>query len=116
MKTRYLLGLPFVAIGINNSEVEALVDTGFNGALLLPSARISGLGLKRIGIVDYAMADGSIVQTGIFMAKAKWLDKEQEIAVVATESDFALVGMELLGQARTVLEPAKGVLEIVPSG
>ena len=112
MRTRYFLGLPFAEIGVSGSEVEALVDTGFNGALLLPSARISELGLKRIGWVDYAMADGSIVQTGVFTAKARWLEREQEIAVVATDSDFALIGMELLAGARTLMEPAKGILSI----
>lgn len=115
MRTKYLMGLPFAAISITGSEVEALVDTGFNGALLLPSARIGELGLKRIGWVDYAMADGSIVQTGVFAAKVKWLEQEQEIAVVATESDFALIGMELLAEARTLLEPSRGILSIEPA-
>jgi clan AA aspartic protease len=113
MKTRYLMGLPFAVIGINSSEVEALIDTGFNGALLLPLETINGLGLERIGWVDYAMADGSVVQTGVFSARVKWLDKEQDAAVVATESDFALIGMELLAGARTLLEPASRIIEIV---
>lgn len=115
MRTRYLMGLPFATININNSEIEALVDTGFNGALLLPSETINSLGLKRIGWVDYAMADGSIVQTGIFTAKTRWLEREQDVAIVSTESDFALIGMELLADARTLLDPVNRIIDISPA-
>lgn len=55
MKTSYLLGLPFATIKVNGRMIEAMVDTGFNGAVLLPASLVSELNLIEIGFVQYAM-------------------------------------------------------------
>lgn len=69
MKTRYLLGLPFVTFKIKAEEIEAIIDTGFNGSLLLPIKIIERLNLEEIGTAHYAMADGAATQTKTFVAK-----------------------------------------------
>ena len=61
MKTRYLLGLPFVTFKIKAEEIEAIIDTGFNGSLLLPIKIIERLNLEEIGTAHYAMADGAAI-------------------------------------------------------
>lgn len=112
MKTRYLLGLPFMTLFIGQKEIEVLIDTGFNGSLLLPQTTIHELGLKKIGFAQYAMADGAVVETEVFVADVNWLEKERKVSVIASQSDVALLGMELLRQAKTTLAPAKNILMI----
>ncbi len=67
MKTRYLFGLPFASVTIDSSNIEFLVDTGFNGALMLPKELVEKLNLKRIGFTKYTMADGTISKAAIFV-------------------------------------------------
>ena len=47
MKTRYLFGLPFASILVEDREIEFLVDTGFNGSLLMPLQKIKEITEKQ---------------------------------------------------------------------
>ena len=100
MNGRYLFGLPFFTISINSEQIEFLVDTGFNGALLLPLRKIHELNLKRVGFTEYAMADGSVVASEMFSVEIKWLNEKRLVSVIGSDSDFMLLGMELLRNAR----------------
>ena len=115
MNGRYLFGLPFFTTSIHSKQIELLADTGFNGALLLPLRIIRELSLKRVGFTEFAMADGSIVTSEIFSAEIEWLNKKRLVSVIASHSDFMLLGMELLKNAKTILEPSKELLIIEPS-
>ncbi|MEK6922713.1 MAG: hypothetical protein AABX08_02855 [Nanoarchaeota archaeon] len=104
--------MPFITININSKQIEPLIDTGFNGALLLPLRKIHALNLKRIGFTEYAMADGSIVAAEMFSAEIEWLNKKRRVGVIGSHSDFMLLGMELLKNAITTLKPSGGLLNI----
>jgi len=111
MNGRYLFGLPFVSIKINEQEVEFLIDTGFNGSLLMPLEKIQSLGLQSVAVAEYALADGSITQSDIFEGEINWFGIKK-VAVVSSPSDFYLLGMELLRNVKTTLEPEKNKLSI----
>lgn len=115
MITRYLLGVPFVTIMVQGKELEAIIDTGFNASILLPIIIIKELGLKMVGSAKYSMADGKLSGTRIFIAEVDWMRRKRKVEIVASESDFPLVGMQLLNEAKTVLDPQKNILTIEPS-
>tara|TARA_Y100000310_G_scaffold308858_1_gene352385 strand:- start:87 stop:452 length:366 start_codon:yes stop_codon:yes gene_type:complete len=115
MKTRYLLGLPFAIISINNQEIEVIIDTGFNGALSLPQTLINELQLKRIGSAQYIMADGTLSDSSIYLAEIDWFNEKKEVSVISSSSEFGLLGMELLSGVKTILDPANKTLTIEPS-
>ena len=71
---------PFVIIFIDNTEIEAIVDIGFNGALSLPQELIHKLRLKKIGSAQYVMADGTISESNIYLAKVSWFNKKVRFA------------------------------------
>lgn len=50
-------------------EIDALVDTGFTGFLMLPIALALPLGLVLIGTGDYMLADGSLITN--FLARGQ---------------------------------------------
>jgi predicted aspartyl protease len=66
-------GHPRLTIRINGTspntqaDVEALIDTGFTGFLMLPIALALPLGLVHVGTGDYQLADGSKITN--FLAK-----------------------------------------------
>ena len=112
MKAYFLLGLPHAEIIIQNTKVEALLDTGFNGAILLPANVIDDLKLKKIGFAEYVMADGAISMSEIFSGEIEWFDKRKKVSVIAAESDLVLVGMELLFETKLLLRPSKNIIEV----
>ncbi len=46
-------------------DFDALIDTGFDGQVLLPSAFISST-TPTLGVLDWSLADGSRVRTPVF--------------------------------------------------
>ncbi len=75
-------------------DVEALLDTGFNGALALPAQRIAALGLKRRGQVTAVLASGEERNVPTYRATVR-VGRTRHSAVVA-EAGESLVGMRLL--------------------
>ena len=76
-------------------EIDAVIDTGFNGFLTLPASLIQELGLvwRRRGRA--MLADGSDSLFDIYEAIVTWDDRSRRIAVDEVNSD-PLIGMSLL--------------------
>ncbi|MEK6950732.1 MAG: hypothetical protein AABX13_03330 [Nanoarchaeota archaeon] len=56
MKTGYLFGLPYTTVLVNSQEIDVLIDTGFNGWLMLPSNLVEELDLESIGPTEYVLS------------------------------------------------------------
>ena len=78
-----------------NHPVQALLDTGFNGFLTLPTAWLLDMGLECVSQVRVTLADGSEIVSDLFAAIALWDGKLVEIDIEAAETD-PLVGMAML--------------------
>ena len=76
-------------------ETEAIIDTGFNGALTLPPNLIARLGLRRRSKVWGMLADGREDSFDVYEALIFWNGRLLRISVGSTESD-PLLGMALL--------------------
>jgi clan AA aspartic protease len=76
-------------------RIDAVVDTGFNGWLTLPSHLISSLGLTWYTRSVGEMADGTLVENDVYLVEVLW--NGQPRTVLATRIDSApLIGMSLL--------------------
>lgn len=109
--------LPLVLLGgaENGSglreDVEAVIDTGFDGELTLQEAQIRQLGYSYSGTAGGTLADGSEVQFDYYEGWVLWHGFERPVAVIGAEGQ-PLIGMGLLGGSRLILdaEPDGGVL------
>jgi predicted aspartyl protease len=78
-------------------EIDAFVDTGFNGGISLPISAAVPLGLVLVGAVRTQLADGSEVEDFVFHGWAQIADMpEAPTEVIVTLSGDPLIGMELL--------------------
>ena len=76
-------------------EVEAVIDTGYNGLQTLPSSTVTELGLPRRGYGEASLADGSIVEFDVYGVTVLWDGQPRYID--ADEADSTpLVGMLLM--------------------
>lgn len=112
MRGFFKFGNPVIVLAIESRKVEALLDTGFNGHVMLPSAVIEELGLDQIGISDYLTASGDTKLTKVYVGKIMFLDKEIDVPVLSTDADFSLAGMELFHDCRIVIERNNNIVEI----
>jgi clan AA aspartic protease len=76
--------------------VQAWIDTGFNGDLVLPQREIDDLSLSSSGTVKAILADGSEVALLRYTCLIDWFGEGRELEVVANDGDYPLLGVGLL--------------------
>ena len=91
-------GNPMIGIKLHGSEkpINVLVDSGFNGELMLTKENIKKLALTNIGDDEFITASGDVIQTTVYMSLIKWFGTTRKIAVLSTSGNTNLIGMELL--------------------
>ncbi len=82
--------------------MDALLDTGHNGALMLPPEQVGTLGLRFIRTDTANVADGRRVPVPVYAARVVWDGMERATSVIAAGSQ-PILGMSLtLGHKITV--------------
>jgi clan AA aspartic protease len=92
-------------------EVEAVIDTGFNGFLTLPPALVAALGLPWLCRQQGQLADGSVQTFDVYVAKVDWDDQPRNVEVEATEAQ-PLIGMAMMqgSELRIQVIPGRAVI------
>ncbi len=91
---------------------QTVVDTGYNGELILPENKIKELDLEFVGTIDGELANGEIVEMKLFKGRLQWFDGIEEVAIGCTESDSPLLGTQLLADCELKVNFKEGVVEI----
>ncbi len=102
-----LLGGAGNGAGGRREDVEAVIDTGFDGELTLQQTTIRHLGYPYSGSAGGTLADGSEVQFDYYEGRVFWHGFERPVAVIGAEGQ-PLVGMGLLGGSRLTLDAEPG--------
>ncbi len=84
-------------------EVEAVVDTGFNGFLTLPTALITELRLPFASMGRATLADGSEITYDVYGVSVLWDGQPRYIEADAADTT-PLVGMLLLDRHSLYVE------------
>ena len=97
-------------------EVTAVVDTGFNGFLMIPPAVIRALRLQWIGTLQALLADGQGAFFPMYEATVLWNGQLRAVEAGSTES-IPLVGMAMLrGSDLNIRVTEGGLVAIQPIG
>jgi clan AA aspartic protease len=88
-------------------EIEAVIDTGFDGTLSLPPADITALGLPWRRRGRALLADGTESLFDIYEATVVWDGTPRRVAVDAADID-PLVGMRLLDGYELTIQAVVG--------
>jgi clan AA aspartic protease len=78
-----LIGIVFRLPDRSEVEIEFVIDTGFEGALTLPPAAVSALGLPFFQEMDANLANDSAIKTDVHIATILWRGREIEVAVLS---------------------------------
>lgn len=110
---RALLRVPLAATGDGQRhDVEAWIDTAFNGGLALPRALAANLGLPQEASTDAVLADGQTVTVELFGCCLDWFGSTYQTQVVASDAALPLLGTQLMAGRRLVIDYAAGTAEL----
>ena len=87
--------LPLLGPAGQARDVDAVIDTGFNGYLTLPRSLVVDLGLPVVGDGEAVLADGSETAFDVYGVTVLWDDHPRHIETGAVGVD-PLVGMSML--------------------
>jgi clan AA aspartic protease len=88
-------------------EIDALIDTGFNGFLTLPPTLITALGLERLARGRAILADGRDQLFDIHAVIVFWDGQPRTVEADSADTD-PLVGMGLLHGYGVAIEVVDG--------
>jgi clan AA aspartic protease len=77
------------------SELEFLLDTGFNGSLVLPVDEVGSLQLPFQRNTALELADGTTVEVPIYASRVLWHDRILEVEIIAV-GDKPVIGLQFL--------------------
>ena len=95
-------------------EIEAVIDTGFNGFLTLPPALVAELGLPFASIGLATLADGSEAAFDVYDATVLWDGQPRYVESGAVGVD-PLVGMSLLDRHDLSIQVRDGGRVVIQS-
>ena len=81
---------------VGGEAIECLVDTGFDGGLVLPRDFADQLQLPIRGSMTFEMVGGVRMLAQVGLVHIEWLDQVRKTEVIVSESNDALIGTELL--------------------
>ena len=84
-------------------RIEAMVDTGFDGFLALPTHLVQRLGLVWINRMPMQVATSEWAEFDIYEAMVWWFDARLPIRVLQTQSEI-LVGTRLLWESQLTVQ------------
>lgn len=88
-------------------DIEAVIDTGFNGFLTLPAELVSELGLPYAYMGQAVLANDAPVDFDVHYVTVEWDGQTRDIEADVTGST-PLVGMLLLDMHRLNIEVERG--------
>lgn len=88
----------------NGELIECLIDTGFNGALVLPRAEAVRLNLAILGRVPIIGVGRARMVADIAELEIEWLGQSRAVEVIISDGDDSLLGTELLDGSRLVVD------------
>ena len=105
--------IELTVIGLDDKiKVLALVDTGFDGALMLSLPAALQIGLRLSNMVQVELADGSIKKEFVFEAKVIFDGETRPVEILLTSSEENLLGTALLRDRRLTMDFSRQLLTL----
>lgn len=97
--------LPIVVRGRKREfQLEAIMDTGFDGDLCLPSEIAVRMGLELVGRISLELADGTRRRRLLYRCEIDLGDETKVVSAFLTSGKDALIGTTLLSNYRLTID------------
>ena len=92
--------------------LTAIVDTGFDGDLCLPTRLAVQVGLELISEELIELADGAKRKQLVFAGSVRFFGETQDVEIMLTDSEDALIGTRLLNLYPLAIEFPGGHVKV----
>lgn len=106
------VNIQLISSNDREEEFSSIVDTGYNGEVILPEVKIQEMGLEFLGTIDRELADGQVVEVELYRGEIKWFETIREIAIGSSKSGDALLGTLLLANCELNVDFKQGSVAI----
>lgn len=107
---------PVVELGVGSSPLELLVDTGFNGSLIIPSQIANRLELRFEGPEEFQSVTGEVFLADAYSVEVDWLGDKIRVAVAASKHvKEAILGGQMLKHCCLTIDYGNRTVTVVPS-
>jgi clan AA aspartic protease len=86
-------------------SLDLVVDSGFNGEIVLPKSLIRKPRLTRYSSMFSELADGSMIRTKTYIGAILWFGQRKQVLVQATKSNEGLLGTQLFKGCVVEMDP-----------
>jgi len=103
----------FVGIRLaHGNAFLCVIDTGFDGALILPASVAEHLALPVVGRLAFELVGGARMTADVALGEIEWLGERRSVEVIMSEGDDALVGTEMFEGAILTIDYANRLVTI----
>ena len=107
---------PVVRLDVGSLPVEVLVDTGFNGSLIIPGEVADQMDLEFEWLEEFLSVTGATFFVSICSTEIDWLGKRARVSLARSgEVNEALLGSQMLRDCRLTIDYANRTVNIVKS-
>jgi predicted aspartyl protease len=96
----------------DGAGMECVVDTGFDGGLMLPRAFLPQIQIAIVGELTFEMVGGATMSAEVGLIEINWLGELRQVEVIVSEGDDSLVGTELLLATTLTIDYPSSILTI----
>src|SRR5688572_10219945 len=97
---------------VRGDVFDCVVDTGFDGALIVPTSVAERLGLPLVARLVFELVGGVQMSANVALGEIEWLGERRNVEVIISEGNDALIGSELFEGAKLVIDYVRGVVTI----
>jgi len=97
---------------VRGDVFECVVDTGFDGALIVPASVAERLALPLVARLVFELVGGLQMSADVALGEIEWLGERRNVEVIISEGNDALIGTELFDGAKLVIDYVSGVVTI----
>lgn len=90
----------------------AVIDTGFNGALSVPSELIASSGWEFVGYEKYEIADGAIIKAEVYLGEVLFDGRKRRVGILSSDSKDILIGTRLIQDKVLTVNFKTGYVEV----
>ena len=103
--------VPTIRVELADRLWQAIIDTGFNGALELPERLRTQLNAEFIGRVTSLLAANQQIQENVFLVDFPFDGQVLRVQATFADSDEILIGTRILMRYRLTIDfPARSVI------
>ena len=84
--------------------IDAWIDTGFTGDLVVPVQQLSSMNLPAISAVLASLADGTQIKLDTYECLIDWFGVWKQVEVVANQGKYPLLGTGLLMNRKLTID------------